>query len=130
MLGADRLELRYRLMAHELAHPTPALSRIIDEARPIYDQLRELIGSILNLPYDHQKTRLCAHSIIGQIVHYSQARPFLARLWPELKMTREQTEQIANHIAEFSLAYLQRAGSARGRRNVDTRRRREVKRRK
>jgi TetR/AcrR family transcriptional regulator, regulator of cefoperazone and chloramphenicol sensitivity len=115
MCGADRPDLRFGLMAHELAHPTPAMSRVIDEAiRPIYSRLRELIGTILRLPPDNETTRLCTNSVVGQIVHYAHARPVLTQLWPELKMTPAQVEQIADHIAEFSLAYLQAASSPHG----------------
>lgn len=113
MCGVDRPDLRFGLMAHELAHPTPALSRVIDEAiRPIYSRLREIIGTILRLPSDNETTRLCTISVVGQIVHYAHARPVLALLWPELKMTPAQVEQIANHIADFSLAYIHMAGAA------------------
>lgn len=110
MCGADRPDLRFGLMAHELAHPTPALSRVVDEAiRPVYSRLRAIIGTILNLPPDNTTTRLCTISVVGQIVHYAHARPVLAQLWPELKMTPAQVDQIANHIAAFSLAYLHAA---------------------
>ena len=115
MCGADRPDLRFGLMAHELAHPTPAMSRVIDEAiRPIYNRLREIIGSILRLHPDNETTRLCTNSVVGQIVHYAHARPVLAQLWPELKMTHAQVDQIADHIAEFSLAYLHAASPTRG----------------
>jgi len=107
MCGAHRPTLHFRLMAHELAQPTPTLSRIIEEeTRPNYERLCEIIGQILGLPRDHEKTRLCTHSVIGQVVHYAHAGPVMTQLWPELKMTPEQLEQIGNHIAEFSLAYL------------------------
>lgn len=115
MCGADRPDLRFGLMAHELAHPTPALSRVIDEAiRPIYSRLREIIGAILNLPADNATTRLCTISVVGQIVHYAHARPVLTLLWPGLKMTPAQVAQIANHIADFSLAYIQTAARSAG----------------
>jgi AcrR family transcriptional regulator len=113
MCGADRPDLRFGLMAHELAHPTPAMSRVIDEAiRPIYSRLREIIGTILRLPPDNETTRLCTISVVGQIVHYAHARPVLTQLWPELKMTPAQVERIADHIAEFSLAYIQSTSGA------------------
>jgi TetR/AcrR family transcriptional regulator, regulator of cefoperazone and chloramphenicol sensitivity len=125
MCGADRPDLRFGLMAHELAHPTPALSRVIDEAiRPIYSRLREIIGTILRLPSDNETTRLCTISVVGQIVHYFHARPVLTLLWPELKMTPAQMEQIANHIADFSLAYIHTAGRATGAPRGNSRRQR------
>jgi len=43
---------------------------------------------------------------MGQVMFYVLARPLLNRVWPDLKMTPEQMEQIAGHITEFSLAYL------------------------
>jgi hypothetical protein len=99
-------------MAHELAQPTPALSQVINETmRPIYGRLRELIGRLLGLSSDDEKTRLCAHSVIGQVIFYALARPVLVRLWPEFKMTPAQLDRIADHIADFSLASLRESGS-------------------
>lgn len=104
--------LHIRFLVKEMTQPTPALSCVIDETlRPLYDGLRTLIGRILNLPKDHQTTRLCTHSIMGQVSHYALARPLLAHVWPEMKMSPEQRKLVADHIADFSLAYL-RAHSA------------------
>lgn len=36
-------------------------------------------------------------------------RPVLTLLWQELKITPSQVKQIANHIAEFSIAYVHSA---------------------
>jgi AcrR family transcriptional regulator len=105
--GLDLSDWHFRIFAHELAKPTPAINVVVNEAiRPLYLRMCRLIGSILGLPPDHQKTRLCAHSIIGQILFYAFARPVISRLNPEMKMTAAQVDLIANHITEFSLAYL------------------------
>src|SRR5262249_34019592 len=112
MCGRDThdLNLRFQLMAHELARPTPVRSGVINEAvRPIYTRMLALISSMLGLPPDHPKTRLCTHSVVGQIAHYVHARPVVAQLWPQQKMTPAQLDQIAEHIADVSLAYLARA---------------------
>jgi TetR/AcrR family transcriptional regulator, regulator of cefoperazone and chloramphenicol sensitivity len=110
--GGDRPDWHFRIMAHELAQPTPALSQVINETmRPIYGRLREIIGGLLGLSPDDGKTRLCAHSVMSQVLFYALARPVLVRLWPEFKMTPEQLDQIADHIADFSLAYLRETGS-------------------
>jgi TetR/AcrR family transcriptional regulator, regulator of cefoperazone and chloramphenicol sensitivity len=108
----DLPDWHFRIMVHELAQPTPALARLINKvSRPIYERLLELIGRIINLPANHEQTRLCANSVMGQILLYVLAAPLLARVWPELKMTPEQVERIADHIADFSLAYLRAAGT-------------------
>jgi AcrR family transcriptional regulator len=109
--------LHLRLVLKEMAQPTPAFSDVLDETlRPLYERLRLLIGRILGLPADHETTRLCTHSVMGQVSHYAVARPVLACLWPEMKMTPDQRERVADHIADFSLAYLRnyRGGNYRG----------------
>ena len=102
----------FRIMVHELVQPTPALSRVVnDVSRPIYKRLLELIGSIIALPPKDEKTRLCAHSVMGQILVYVLAGPLLKQLWPELEMTPAQVDRIAEHIGDFSLTYLRQANS-------------------
>jgi TetR/AcrR family transcriptional regulator, regulator of cefoperazone and chloramphenicol sensitivity len=103
----DRTNLTMRLMLHEMTNPTPGLARVVDEViGPNYRMLRGIIGRLIELPPDHEKTRLCAHSVIGQILHYAQSRPVIAQLWPGLAMNQESLDMIAGHIGDFSLAYL------------------------
>lgn len=107
-LGADRLpDWHFRIVAREFSHPTPAMSRMIDKvSRPLYERMLDLVGQIIQLPADDEKTRLCTHSVMGQIFLYALACPILMKLWSGMKMTPEQMDRIANHIADFSLAYL------------------------
>jgi AcrR family transcriptional regulator len=101
----------FHIMIHEFSHPTPAMARVVDEVmRPIYLRMRTAVGKVIGLPRDHETTRLCVNSIIGQVLFYKFSRPVLARLQPELKLTPQQLDRIADHIAEFSFAYLKRAG--------------------
>ena len=105
----DQAELRYRLMLNEFAHPSSATAHVVQQVmRPMYDRLCEIVGAILALPPDHEKTRLCVHSVIGQIAYYARSAPMLRILCPEMKMDEAQRTQIATHITEFSLAYLKR----------------------
>ena len=74
-------------MMHEFSQPTPAMASVIDETmRPVYDRFRELIGSMLDLPVDHDRVRLATHSVIAQAVHYAHARHVVSRVWPELEL--------------------------------------------
>jgi len=110
----DLGDWHFRIFAHELAKPTPAMNVVVNEAiRPLYSRMCTLLGNILRLPPDHEKTRLCAHSIIGQILFYAFARSVINRLAPEMKMTATQIDLIADHIAEFSLAYLRQTNRKR-----------------
>lgn len=100
-----------RLVMHEFLNPTPAMARVVDEGmRPIYERVRRAVGAILGLPPDHETTRLSVNSIVGQILFYTFSSPVLAHLQPELKLTPDQLDRIADHIANFSLAYLKKAG--------------------
>jgi AcrR family transcriptional regulator len=103
----DQANLRFRLMLNEFVRPSGATARVVDVVlRPVYDRLREIAGAILELPADHEKTRLCVHSMLGQVAHFAHSRQVLGLLWPEMRMTPAQRELVAEHIAEFSLAYL------------------------
>ena len=113
---ADRPGWHFRLMMHEFAQPTPAMASVIDETmRPVYDRFRELIGFMLDLPPDHDKVRLSTHSVIAQVVHYAHGRHVNSRVWPELELHPARIEQIATHIADFSLAGLGRSAPQSGR---------------
>ncbi len=105
--AGDQADLRYRLMLHEFIQPSTATARVVQELmRPMYDRLRQIVGELLGLPSDHERTRLCVHSVIGQIAYYARSAPMLRTLWPEMKMDGAQRQLVAEHIIEFSLAYL------------------------
>jgi AcrR family transcriptional regulator len=109
----DRPDWHFRILAHEMAQPTPALRRLINKSgRPLFERLLRLIGGMLGLPAEHETTRLCAISVMGQILAYVFATPLLAGVWPDLEMTPDQFNRIANHIADFSLAYIHQFRSA------------------
>ena len=108
-----RPDWQIRLVMHEFSHPTAAMGRVVDEGvRPIYDRVLKAVGEIIRLAPDHETTRLSVNSIIGQVIFYAFSRPVLARLQPELKLTPDQLDRIADHIADFSLAYLKKVGHA------------------
>jgi AcrR family transcriptional regulator len=109
--GEARPDWHIRLVMHEFSHPTPAMAKVVDEGmRPVYDRVRNVVGKIIGLPPDHETTRLSVNSIVGQILFYTFSTPVLSHLQPELKLTPEQLERIAEHIADFSLAYLKKVG--------------------
>ncbi len=89
------------------------MASVIDETmRPVYDRFRQLISLMLVLPPDHDLVRLLTHSVIAQVVHYAHGRHVISRVWPELELNPERIDQIAAHIADFSLAGLYRLAPA------------------
>jgi len=111
MCQETRPDWHIRLVMHEFSQPTVAMERVVDEGmRPIYDRMKKAVGHMIGLPPDHETTRLSVNSIVGQILFYTFSRPVLAHLQPELKLTPNQLDRIADHIADFSLAYLKKVG--------------------
>jgi AcrR family transcriptional regulator len=107
MYGEGQPAWPVRLMTHELAQPTPAFEGVVEQImRPRYDALRGLVAGVIGRPVDHRMTRLCAQSIMGQIVIYAHGREVIKRLWPELRFTPETLDELAAHIAAFSWAAL------------------------
>jgi AcrR family transcriptional regulator len=110
LLSSEGAESRLRLLAHEFAKPTPALSRIVREiVQPNYDRMRRIVGDLLRRSPDDEKTCLCTLSIVSQIILYARIGSFFRLLRPALPLTRPRLERIADHIADFSLAYLRSA---------------------
>jgi TetR/AcrR family transcriptional regulator, regulator of cefoperazone and chloramphenicol sensitivity len=109
MSTAERGAGIVRIVMHEFARPSPALPHVIEEVmRPNYRALSGILGRILDLDPDDRTTRLCAHSVVGQIVHYALARPVIERLWPEFEWTSKNLERVANHVTEFTLDSLKK----------------------
>ncbi len=107
LCARQRPDWGFRIVMHEFSQPTPAMTRVVDEGmRPIYKRVLKAVGEILDLPPEHETTRLSNNSIIGQVVFYALSHPVLSRLQPELKLTPEQLDRIAEHISEFSIAAL------------------------
>ena len=103
----DPMGQMFRLLCHELASPTQVFKEAFEAlALPLYHRARELVGSILGLPADHEETLLCTRSVAGQLLLYVMTAPVLARLYPEGPHWEEQIDAIADHIYRFSMAYL------------------------
>ena len=102
-----------RIMVRELADPTPALDKIVREAiAPLHEFLGRLVREIAGQKIGEAELRRCVHSIVGQCLYYRHSHPVLQRLYPRLRYGRKEIETIGDHIAEFSLAGIQRLDKA------------------
>ena len=105
--NTDRPAWHTRVMMHELAVPTQGLGAVVELViRPKIMSLCGIVGRFLGLSPTHPKTRLCAHSVMGQMAHYAHGRLTFALLWPDWKLDSEELEVVANHITDFSIAAL------------------------
>lgn len=105
LLDETHGSLPCRIMARELADPTPALDKIVREAiAPLHEFLGKLLREIAGEQIGEVELRHCMHSILGQCLYYRHSHPVLQRLHPKLRYGHKEIEAIAAHIADFSLA--------------------------
>lgn len=105
MTRADRPSWYMKVMSHEIAQPTKALPAVVRHViKPKAQVLCSIVGRLIDRPALDPKTRRCAHSIMGQVMHYMHARPVITLLWPDFKST--PIEEVADHVTEFSLEAL------------------------
>jgi AcrR family transcriptional regulator len=94
-----------RIMARELADPTPALDQIVSRAiAPLHEFLGKLLREIVGNKVTETELRRCVYSIFGQCQFYRHSHPVLQRLHPKLRYDHKEIVAISDHIAEFSLA--------------------------
>lgn len=105
LLDENNASSQCRIMARELADPTPALDQIVREAiAPLHEFLGKLVREIIGRKVNKTDTRRCVYSILGQCLYYRHTHPVLLRLNPKLRYDKKEIQAIAQHIARFSLA--------------------------
>jgi AcrR family transcriptional regulator len=107
LLDEKNASSQCRIMARELADPTPVLDKIVSGAiAPLHQFLGELVREIVCGEISEEALRRYVHSLFGQCLFYHHSRPVLQRLHPQLCYDAAEIEAIAAHIADFSLAAL------------------------
>ncbi len=107
LLDENNATSQCRLMARELADPTPVLDKIVTEAiAPLHEFLGHLVFEIVGDAVSETDRRRCMYSLFGQCLFYRNSHPVLQRLHPDLHYDFEEIEAISQHIADFSLAAL------------------------
>lgn len=109
LLDEKNVSLQCRIMARELADPTPALDQIVREAiAPLHEFLGQLLREIVGKNMSEAVLRRSVYSIFGQCLFYRHSHPVLQRLSPKLRYDHKEINAIAAHIAAFSLAGIER----------------------
>jgi AcrR family transcriptional regulator len=107
LLDPNRPAWHVQVITQEMMRPTPALDLLVREmTEPVFRQVRELAGAVAGRRLPEVKLDLLASSIVGQCLFYVRSGPMIERLAPELSQGPHRIEQIAEHIAAFSLAAL------------------------
>ncbi len=115
LLDENNSSRQCRMMARELADPTPALDKIVTEAiAPLHKFLGELVREIVGDTLDERELRHHVFSLLGQCLFYRNSQPVLQRLHPELHYDVAEIEAIATHIADFSLTAMKQLTKSNG----------------
>jgi TetR/AcrR family transcriptional regulator, regulator of cefoperazone and chloramphenicol sensitivity len=92
-----------KLMAREMADPSPAFDLIIEKAiRPNSALVAALISELTGLPTADPRVGICVGCIQTQITGFTG--PVAARMVPGGRFTGEIIDFVANQVVEFSLA--------------------------
>jgi TetR/AcrR family transcriptional regulator, regulator of cefoperazone and chloramphenicol sensitivity len=93
-----------RLLARELADPSPVLDTLVqDHIRPQAAILGAIIESLIGPDAPRDRVMRCTFSIMGQCFYYGYAWPIASRLCPMDPNDTGIIDALADHIAAFSL---------------------------
>ena len=100
----------HKLVQREMNDPTPALDTLVEQGvRPRIEYLSGLIAEIMHAAPGDQRVLRCVASVQAQTISYLP-NPIAARLGLANKPTAANLTEIADHIAEFSLAGIHAVG--------------------
>ncbi len=94
----------HQLMMREMANPTPALDKVIDQViRPRMAFLSGIVAELAGRPPDDARVMSCAFSVQAQCVALINQR-IAERVNPALALTPDRIEATIDHITRFSRA--------------------------
>ena len=100
----------HRLINREMNDPTPALDTLVEQGvRPRVEYLSALIAEIIGCAPTEQRVLRCVASVQAQTLAY-MPNPISTRLGLANRPTAANLADIADHIAEFSLAGVHAVG--------------------
>jgi AcrR family transcriptional regulator len=100
----------HKLINREMNDPTPALDALVEQGvRPRVEYLSGLIGAIIGCDPADQRVLRCVASVQSQTLAY-MPNPIATRLGFVNKLTPANLNDIAQHIADFSLAGVHAVG--------------------
>jgi len=102
----------FRLMAREMADPSPNLAPVVERCLvPANKMLRGIVTELLGPAADPLAVARCAQSVVGQCRHFSLDRPLIARLYADCDPSQGGVDAVALHVTRFSLAAMGQYGA-------------------
>ena len=114
MLGEGRPAWHAQLMTREMVEPTDALEMVVEEMiRPSFTVLARAVADLLGeKSMRSDRVRRICHSVIGQCLIYRHCMPVM-KLMGTAPSASTSISELADHIASFSLAAIERLGEGR-----------------
>ena len=108
----------HRLISREISDPTPAIDALVEEGvRPRIEYLSSVIARIMECDAKDRRVLRCVGSLQAQVLTYLR-NPIAERLGFAFKPTKANIEELADHIATFSLAGIRAVGRVEKRRRL------------
>ena len=105
ILGSGQPAWHGKLMAAEMANPTAAFNKLVEQAaRPTHNVLLGIIRDLMHAKTNTSQIEAIALSIMGQCLFYKHSRPIIELLGIPIPATQSEIESLGEHITEFSLA--------------------------
>ena len=102
----------HKLIHHEMHDPTPAFDALVEQGvRPRVEYLSTLVAEILRCPVSDPRVLRCVASVHAQSLAYVP-NPIASRLGFPFTPTSARLDEVAEHIAEFSLGGIHAVGRA------------------
>jgi AcrR family transcriptional regulator len=102
----------HKLIQREMHDPTPALDVLVEQGvRPRVEYLSRLVAEMIGCPASDPRVLRCVASIQAQSLAYLP-NPIASRLGLTFTPTSAHLDEVAEHIAEFSLAGIHAVGRA------------------
>ena len=102
----------HKLIHHEMHDPTPAFDALVEQGvRPRIEYLSTLVAEILRCPVSDPRVLRCVASVHAQSLAYVP-NPIASRLGFPFTPTSARLDEVAEHIAEFSLGGIHAVGRA------------------
>jgi AcrR family transcriptional regulator len=107
LLDPDRPAWQGRLIAREMAEPTRALDRLVEESvLPVKRRIAGIVRDLLEPRAPEAQVRMACCSVIGQCLFYVHCREMIARLFPDQRHDLQDVDALTDHIFRFSRAGL------------------------
>ncbi|MEE9395361.1 MAG: CerR family C-terminal domain-containing protein [Planctomycetota bacterium] len=95
------------LLLREMRNPTPIMRGFVERAmKPVFEALVGIVAELLNCEKTERIAREMSMSVLSQYVIYKHADRLIAHFVPEYETDPTPTAEMADRIADFSIAGL------------------------